>query len=489
MSTSLLVAALGAVVAAVGTGVLAARCARTPGLGLVAWTVAAFALAVALGAQTLGYLAGYSALIFRAMELGAQVLAPLALCLGLGEVVGRSMPGRFAMRLAVSALAIILLVIAGTDPLNPSAAFSKVFPDPLTHYEPIPRYLLELLAIFTAVIAVTAVLLAVLRSGRDRGASPLRAVLAASAAALATAVPGLSWLVARYAGVALPLPGRAIFAVTGLGAAALIWFASAGVDWAALAEQRGAGVYGASADSWPDHEAAGLDLYHAGEFSRGGGQPAEPDADVRYPALAELAAEAIGDDDPYLEPEPEGPLFGQIAIYTLLEDRLDEFDRLTERVIAKVRAQEPNTLAFIAHAVPTAPMQRIMYEVYRDRSAYEEHLRMPYVTRYEEERRPYVLATNVIELGLKQAKVSPFPTFSAISDILSESGIDLTGVTRSPRVGGAPPEDQWGRPEPRALPGPAYDRLPDYSDNGGPDYEHPYQGGWAEIRGDDTRNR
>ncbi len=138
-----------------------------------------------------------------------------------------------------------------------------------------------------------------------------------------------------------------------------------------------------------------------------------------------------------------------------------------------MRAQEPNTLAFIVHAVPTAPMQRIMYEVYRDRAAYDEHLRQPYVTRYEEERRPYLLATNIIELGLKQAKVSPFPTFSAISDILSESGIDLTGVTRSPR----------------ALPGPPRGGEPGYRGNGAPDYEHPYQGGWAEIRSDDTRNR
>ena len=88
---------------------------------------------------------------------------------------------------------------------------------------------------------------------------------------------------------------------------------------------------------------------------------------------------------------------------------------------------------YIVHAVPTAPMQRILYEVYQDRPAYDEHLSRPYMTRYVAERRSMVLATNAIELGLQQAKMSPLPSYSAISDLLSESGIDLTGVTRSSR--------------------------------------------------------
>ena len=98
-----------------------------------------------------------------------------------------------------------------------------------------------------------------------------------------------------------------------------------------------------------------------------------------------------------------------------------------------MRAKEPGTLVYIVHAVPTAPMQRILYEVYQDRPAYDEHLSQPYMARYVAERRSMVLATNAIELGLQQAKVSPLPSYSAISDLLSESGIDLTGVTRSPR--------------------------------------------------------
>ena len=62
MTASLIVVAFGAVIAAVGTGVLAARCARTPRIFLVAWTIAVFALAVSLAAQVLGYLSWNSAL-------------------------------------------------------------------------------------------------------------------------------------------------------------------------------------------------------------------------------------------------------------------------------------------------------------------------------------------------------------------------------------------------------------------------------------------
>jgi quinol monooxygenase YgiN len=120
-------------------------------------------------------------------------------------------------------------------------------------------------------------------------------------------------------------------------------------------------------------------------------------------------------------------MFGQIAIYTVLEDRVAEFDKLTEAVVEEVRSREPDTLAFIAHAVPSAPMQRILYEVYRDRAAYQRHTQQPYVRQFEADRRPYVLATNVIELGLQQAKVSAFPS---VADLFGEPGYDTSGFER-----------------------------------------------------------
>jgi quinol monooxygenase YgiN len=186
--------------------------------------------------------------------------------------------------------------------------------------------------------------------------------------------------------------------------------------------------------------------------------------------------------------EKPGQMFGQITIYTLLDDRLEEFDRMTEQVVEKVRSAEPSTLVYIVHAVPTAPMQRILYEVYRDRAAYDEHMAQPYVARYVAERRAMVLATNAIELGLQQAKVSPLPSYSAISDILSESGIDLTGVTKSSRAAGdggrhpLPSRDAaargglHGRTEPRQQPGrrPAGQADPGYEGRAGVRHEDPW---------------
>ena len=54
-------------------------------------------------------------------------------------------------------------------------------------------------------------------------------------------------------------------------------------------------------------------------------------------------------------------------------------------------------------------MQRIFYEVYRDRAAFDSHENQPYVMRFAAGRRSCVLATNVIDLRLKYAKVAPLP--------------------------------------------------------------------------------
>jgi len=92
----------------------------------------------------------------------------------------------------------------------------------------------------------------------------------------------------------------------------------------------------------------------------------------------------------------------------LLDDRVAEFDRLAEEMTERVTG-EPDTLVYVIHLVPNAPMQRIFYEIYRDRAAFDSHESQPYVQRFVAERRSLVLATNVIELGLKYAKVAPLP--------------------------------------------------------------------------------
>ena len=101
--------------------------------------------------------------------------------------------------------------------------------------------------------------------------------------------------------------------------------------------------------------------------------------------------------------------YGRILIFTLLDDRVADFDRLAEQTAEEVRIGEPDTLVYVIHLVPNAPMQRIFYEIYRDRAAFDSHEAQPYMQRFVAERRSCVLATNVIELRLKYAKVAPLP--------------------------------------------------------------------------------
>ena len=525
MSASSIVVTIGMVVAVAGTGFLAARCARTPRLYLAMWTLALAGLAVGLAAQALGYFGGYSTVLFRAMELGAQAVAPLGLSLGLVEVVGRSAPARFVMRLAVAAVTIVAVVILGSDPLNGNVAFGKAWPDPAVFYGPVPRLLLEYLLVpLAAITAVLSAVVAALRSRRGpRDALELQPVTAAAVAALAVALPVLAWLGSRYAGIRVPLPPGGLFALTGSLAAALTWYAGM------LAARRdlvaGAGTGPADLpedDDWAQHRLDALDGFGAGRFGPGprSGNPGTPAGGYAGAGTADHdddpAAAYVGDPGQIMEylpaePRPAGTssapaasvshlppavqdaharLFGQIAIYTLAEDQSGEFDRLTERVVAQVAEREPDTLVYIVHQVPTAPLQRILYEVYRDRAAFDEHSRRSYIVRYHDDLRYLVLAANVIELGLQQAKVSPLPS---ISEILSESGVDLTGVTRSP--GGAAPPAARGHPGPRARPPWERDEV-GHRDGAAPDpgyggryYGGPDNVGWDNVADEDPRYR
>ena len=136
--------------------------------------------------------------------------------------------------------------------------------------------------------------------------------------------------------------------------------------------------------------------------------------------------------------------YGRILIFTVLEDRVAEFDRLAEETAEHVRTGEPDTLVYVIHLVPNAPMQRIFYEIYRDRAAFDSHESQPYMQRFVAERRECVLATNVIELRVKYAKVAP----------LAQPGSGrrrAAGGRRGPAgAAGAP----WAAAVPAVAPGP-----------------------------------
>jgi quinol monooxygenase YgiN len=135
--------------------------------------------------------------------------------------------------------------------------------------------------------------------------------------------------------------------------------------------------------------------------------------------------------------------YGRILIFSLLEDRAADFDRLAEEAAEEVRTGEPGTLVYVIHLVPNAPMQRIFYEIYQDRAAFDSHESQPYMQRFVAERRACVLATNMIELRLKYAKVAPLPTPQPLT-----------------AAGPRGPQGPAGPPRSRSLP-PARPQRPD----------------------------
>jgi quinol monooxygenase YgiN len=137
------------------------------------------------------------------------------------------------------------------------------------------------------------------------------------------------------------------------------------------------------------------------------GGPGGPGADEAALAGAELGRPAGPGGSAAATPARP---YGRILIFTLLDDRVADFDRLAEQAAEEVRIGEPDTLVYVIHLVPNAPMQRIFYEIYRDRAAFDSHEAQPYMQRFVAERRSCLLATNVIELRLKYAKVAPLPS-------------------------------------------------------------------------------
>src|ERR1039458_1116583 len=217
MSISFLAGLGGTLLAAVGTIVLVVRFARAPRADLMAWALATAGLTVALAAQTLGYRRGFDPAMFRAVQIGAQMVAPLALAWGITEVAARSVPGRFMARLALSALFALSAVILSIDPLA-AQPFGLSWPAASVHYQFPSSELLVLIAAVTVVIAVGGVILAAVRARRNRArrARGAAAVVIAGVGRILAAVRARGNRPWRDGFVAAGVAALAAFATEGL---------------------------------------------------------------------------------------------------------------------------------------------------------------------------------------------------------------------------------------------------------------------------------
>jgi quinol monooxygenase YgiN len=149
---------------------------------------------------------------------------------------------------------------------------------------------------------------------------------------------------------------------------------------------------------------------------RHGGGPAPDDMPATGALFtpADLKAREAAADLAAQQTPPDGGLapgiYGLLTVFTLVDGAGEAFDRLAAETVEAVKRNEPDTLVFACHSVKSAPLQRIVYELYRDEHAYLEHQRQPHMERFASERVNHVLAANVIELNVNSAKVVPLPT-------------------------------------------------------------------------------
>lgn len=430
MPVAVVLAFIGVLVAAVGTGSLMGRLIRAPRSDLAVWACVLLALAVALGAQTMGFADGFSDAAFRAVAISGLLAAPLWTAWGLVELAGRSLPARFAARLMGAAFTVVPGVILALDPLSSRSAGGKTWPGE-TRYMELPRTALTAVHVIAVAIALLMMTLAALRTRRD--AAWWDAFVPAAAA-------GAAVLLTVSLGLALPDVGYPLLT---LAAAGSVWFAanrSARVNLDRLRLDDFAEDESAWAEPMRRHGRPPMETMEPvtgfSDEAAIGDEPIDgrligDEAAWGHPGDELVAADSM---PTVREPEPTGrepdasagarreppagavtsKLFGLIAIYTLIDGSTDEFDRLAERTVEAVRRNEPDTLLFVVHTVPKAPMQRIFYEVYRDRIAYAEHRHRREVEEFFAMHRPYVLATNVIELDLQYAKASGLPLLPAM---------------------------------------------------------------------------
>ena len=89
-------------------------------------------------------------------------------------------------------------------------------------------------------------------------------------------------------------------------------------------------------------------------------------------------------------------MFGLCVRFTCKDETSAKaYDRLVTETVEAIKAHEPGTLIYASHLVDGEPLQRICYELYRDKAAFEAHQATPHVRRYQAEREQYLAGTEV----------------------------------------------------------------------------------------------
>ena len=98
-------------------------------------------------------------------------------------------------------------------------------------------------------------------------------------------------------------------------------------------------------------------------------------------------------------------MFGLMVRFTCKdEEAAAAFDELVARTGEQIKAHEPGTLIYAVHRVDGRPLERIFYELYRDKGAFEVHESQEYVKAFLSAREQYLSSTEVDRLDLVSGK-------------------------------------------------------------------------------------
>ena len=98
-------------------------------------------------------------------------------------------------------------------------------------------------------------------------------------------------------------------------------------------------------------------------------------------------------------------MFGLAVRFTCKDQASAEaFDRLVAATVDKIRTDEPGTLVYAVNRVDGEPLQRVFYELYRDRAAFDAHEEQEHTKKFLDERGQYLSATEVDWLTLLTGK-------------------------------------------------------------------------------------
>ena len=82
-------------------------------------------------------------------------------------------------------------------------------------------------------------------------------------------------------------------------------------------------------------------------------------------------------------------MFGLCVRFTCKDEAAARaYDRLVAETVEAIKDSEPGTLVYASHLVEGQPLQRIFYELYRDKAAFEAHQGEAATKRFREELYP-----------------------------------------------------------------------------------------------------